>query len=127
MFHEICCCSVAQSCPTLCDPRLFAALQAPLSSTISQSLLKLMSTEQMMPSKHLILCLPLLLLVLVFPSIRVFSIELALHFRWSKNWSFSISSSNEYSGLTSFRIDGLISLQTKGFSRVFSNTAVQKH
>ena len=94
MFHEICC-SVTQSCLTLCDPRLFAALLAPLSTTISQSLLKLMSTEQMMPSKHLILCLPLLLLLSVFPSIGAFTIELALHFGWPKNCSFSISSSNK--------------------------------
>ena len=77
------------------------ACQASLSFTISQSLLKLMSIESMMPSNHLILCLPLLLLPSVFPSIRIFSSESALHIRWPKYWSFSlsISPSNEYSWL----------------------------
>ena len=84
-----------------------AALQASLSFTISQSLLKFMSTESVMPSNHLILCHPLLLLPSIFPSIRVFSNESALHIRWPKYWSFSfsISPSNEYSGFFSFRID----------------------
>ena len=84
-----------------------AACQASLSFTISQSLLKLMSTESMMPANHLILCCPLLLLPSIFPSIRVFSNESALHIRWPKYWSFSfrISTSNEYSGLISYRID----------------------
>ena len=83
------------------------AHQASLSFTISQSLLKLMSIELMMPSNRLILCYPLLLLPSIFPSIRVFSSESALCIRWPKYWSFSfsISSSNEYSGLISFRID----------------------
>ena len=72
---------------------------------ISWSLLKLMSIESVMPPKHLILCCPLYLLSLIFPSIRVFSIESALYIRWPKYWSFSISFSNEYSGLISFRID----------------------
>ena len=78
---------------------------------------------------HLILCRPLLLLPSFFPSIRVFSSESALRIRWPKYWSFSfsISLSNEYSGLISLRIDWLVSLQSKGLSRVFSNTAVQKH
>ena len=77
-----------------------AAQQASLSFTVSQSLLKLMSIESMMPSNHLILCHPLLLLLSIFPSIRVFSNESALCIRWSKYWSFSfsISPSNEYSG-----------------------------
>ena len=81
--------------------------QISLSFTISQSLLKLMSIELVMSSNHLILCRPLLLLPSTFPSIRVFSNELALSIRWPKYWefSFSISPSNEYSGLTSFRID----------------------
>ena len=106
-----------------------AACQASLSFTISQSLLKLMSIESVMPSNHLILCRPLLLLPSIFPSIRVFSKESALRIRWSKYWSFSISPSNEYSGLIAFRISMtvLISLQSKGLSRVFSNTTVQKH
>ena len=69
------------------------------------SLLKLMSIELMMPSNHLILCCPLLLLPSIFPSIRVFSSELALSIMWQKYWSFSISLFNEYSGLISFRID----------------------
>ena len=73
--------------------------------TISQSLLKLTSIESVMPSNHLILCCPLFLLPSVFPSIRVFSNESALRIRWPKYWSFSISPSNEYSELISFRID----------------------
>ena len=82
-----------------------AACQASLSSTVSQSLLKLMSTESVMLSNHLILCCPLLLLPSIFPSIRVLSNESVLCIRWPKYWSFSISPSNEYSGLISFRID----------------------
>ena len=83
------------------------AHQASLSFTIPWSLLKLMSIESVMPSNHLILCCPFLLLPSVIPSIRVFSSESALHIRWSKYWSFSfsISPSNKYSGLISFRID----------------------
>ena len=86
-----------------------AARQASMSVTNSQSLLKLMSIESVMPSSHLILCCPLLLLPSTFPSIRVFSKELVLHIRWPKYWSFSfsISPSNEYSGLISFRMDRL--------------------
>ena len=81
-----------------------------------------------MPSSHLILCHPLLLLPSIFPSIRVFSSESVLPIRWPKYWSFSfsISLSNEYSGLISFRIDWLISLQSKRLSTVFSSTTVQK-
>ena len=84
-----------------------AAHQASLSFTISLILLKIMSIELVILSNHLILCLHLLLLPSIFPNIRVFSNESALHFRWPKFWSFSfsISSSNEYSGLISFRID----------------------
>ena len=84
-----------------------AAHQASISITNSQSLPKLMSIESVMPSNHLILCLPLLLLPSIFPSVRVFSNESALHIRWPKycSFSFSISLSNEYSGLISFRID----------------------
>ena len=85
------------------------AHQASLSITNSWSLLKLTSIESVMPSSHLILCRPLLLLHSIFPSIRVFSSESVLHIRWPKYWSFSfsISPSNEYSGLVSFRIDWL--------------------
>ena len=84
-----------------------ASRQASLSITSSQSLLRLMSIESVMPSNHLILCHPLLLPPSIFPRIRVFSNESALHIRWTKYWSFSfsISPSNEYSGLISFRID----------------------
>ena len=96
-----------------------AACQASLSLTISRSLPKFMSIEPVMPSNHLTLYCSLLLLPSIFPSIRVFSNELALSIRWPKYWSFSISPSKEYSGLISFRI-GLISLQFKGLSRVFS-------
>ena len=82
-----------------------------------------------MPSKHLILCHPLLLLPSVFPSIRVFSNESALHIRWPKYWSFTfnISPSNVHSGLISFRMDWLDLLVVQGNSRVFSNTTVQKY
>ena len=107
--------SVAQLCPTLCEPWT-AALQASLSITNSQSLLKFMSTELVMPSDHLILCHPLLLLPSIFPSIRGFSNESVLCIRWTKYWSFSfsISPSNEYSGLISFRVDWLDLLAVPG-------------
>ena len=101
------------------------AHQASLSFTISQNLLKLMSIELVMPSNHLVLCHPLLLPV--FPSITVFSNESVLRIRWPKYWSFSITSSNEYSGLISFRIDWSDLLAVQGISRVFSNITVQKH
>ena len=106
-----------------------AACQGSLSITNSQSLPKLISIESVMPFSHLILCRPLLFLPSVFPSIRVFFNDSALHIRWPKylSFSFSISPSNEYSGLISFRLTGLISLQSKGISRVFSSTTVQKH
>ena len=105
-----------------------AARQPSLSITNSQSLLKLVSIESVMPSNHLILHRPLLLAPSIFPSIRVFSNESVLHIRWPKYWSFSfsISPSNEYSGLISFRRDWL-DLLAVGLSRVFCNTAVQKH
>ena len=93
-----------------------AACQASLSITNSRSLLKLMSIESVMPSNHFILCRPLLLLPSIFPSIRVFSNESALCIRWPKYWSFSfsISPSNEYSGLISFRIDRFDLLAVQG-------------
>ena len=105
-----------------------AACQASLSITKSQNLLKFMSIESVMPTNHLILCHPLLLLPSVFPGIRVFSNESVLHIRWPKYWSFSfsISPSNEYSGLISFRMDWL-DLLTVCRTRVFSTTTVQKH
>ena len=97
-----------------------AAHQASLSFAVSLSLLKLMSIESVMPSNRLILCRPLLLLSLAFPSIRVFSSESALHIRWPQDWSFgfTISPSTEYSGLVSLGLTGLISLQSKGLPRV---------
>ena len=101
------CCSVTKSCLTFCDPLdPMEAHQASLSFTIAQTLLKLMSVELVMPSNHLIFCHPLLL-PSIFPSIRVFSNELALLIKWPEDWSFSfsISPSNEDSGLFSFRID----------------------
>ena len=90
------------------------ACQASLSFTISPGVLKLMSIESVMPSNHLILCFPLLLLPSIFPSIRIFSSELALPIRWPKCWSFSFSPSNEYSGLLYFRIDWLDLLAVQG-------------
>ena len=100
--------------------------QVSLSVTNSRSLLKLMSIKSVMSSNHLILCCPLLLLPSIFPIIRVFSNESVLHIRWPKYWSFSISPSNVYSGLSSFRIDWFDRLALQGtLSRVFSNTTVQ--
>ena len=106
-----------------------AARQASLSITNSQSLLKLMPIESVMPSNHLIFCRPLLCPPSIFPSIRVFSNESALCIRWPKYWSFSfsISPSNEYSELSPLGWTGWISLQSKGLSRTLSNTTVQKH
>ena len=96
--------------------------------TNSQSILKLMSIESVMPSNHLILCRPLLLLPSIFPSIRVFSNQSVLHIWWPKYWSFSftISPSNEYSRLISLKT-GLISLLSKGLSGVFSSSTVWRH
>ena len=95
------------SCVQLFATPWTAAPQASLSFTISQSLLKLISIESMMPSNHLILCHPLFLLPSIFPSIRVFSSESSLHIGWPKYWSFSfsINPSNAYSELISFKID----------------------
>ena len=121
------------SVQSLSRVRLFVTLwttahQASLSIANSQSPQKPMSIESVMPSSHLIHSHPLLLLPSIFPSIRVFSSESALRLRWPKYWSFSfnISPSSEYPGLISFRWTGWI-LQSKGLSRVFFNTTVQKH
>ena len=105
-----------------------AARQASLSITNSRSSLKLISVDSVMPSSHLILCCPLLL-PSIPPSIRVFSNESTLHMRWPKYWSFSFSiiPSKEIPGLISSEWTGWISLWSKGLSRVFSNTTVQKH
>ena len=109
--------SVAQSCLNLCDPMNRSTPGLP-SITNSRSSLRLTSIESVMPSSHLILCRPLLLLPPVPPSIRVFSNESTLHIRWPKYWSFSfsISASNEYSGLISLRIDWFDLLAVQGTS-----------
>ena len=107
--------AVAQSCPALCDPWT-AACQASLSITNCWSLRKLMPIESVMPSNHLILCRPLLLLPSIFPSIKVFSNKSVLRIRWPKYWSFSfnISLSNEHPGLISLRMDWLDLLTVQG-------------
>ena len=119
---------VTQSRPTVCNPWI-TSHQASLSITKAWSLLKLMSIELVMPSNHLILSCPFLLLPSIFPSFRVFSSESVLPIKWPKHWSlsFSISLSNECSGLISFRIDWFDLLAVQEHSRVFSNTTVQKH
>ena len=106
-----------------------AAHQASLSITNSWSLLKFMSIKSVMPSNHLIICHPLFLLPSIFPSIRVFSNELVLHIRWPKYWSFnfSISPSNEYSGLISCRIDWLDLLAVRGTLKILLLHHSQKH
>ena len=106
-----------------------AACQATLSFTIPWCLLKLMSIESVMPSNYFILCRPLLLLPSIFPSIRVFSNESVLCIRWPKYWSFTftISPSNEYSGLISFRIDWFDHLAVQGNLKRLFNTTVKKH
>ena len=121
--------SVAQSCPTLCDPMNRSTPSLP----VHHQLLEFTQThihrvsDAIQPS-HPLSC-PLLLLPPIPPSIRVFSNELTLRMRWPKYWSFSfsISPSNEHPGLISFRMDWLDPLQSKGLLRVFSNTTVQKH
>ena len=120
--------SVAQSCPTLCIP-MNCSTPGPLSITNSQSLLKLMSIESVMPANHLILYHPLLLPPSVFPRIRVFSNESVLHIMWPKycSFSFSISPSMKIQDWFPLGLTAWVSLQSKGLSRVFSNTTVQKH
>ena len=117
ILYTCCCCSVTKSRPTLCGS-MNTVCRTSLSFTVSQSLLKFMSFESMMLSNHLTLCCPLLFLPLIFPSIMVFSSESALHTRWPKDWSlslsFSISPSNEHSGLISFRFDWLDLLAVQG-------------
>ena len=133
-YSSLYCISPVQllSCVPLFLTPWTAACQASLSITDSnsRSLLKPMSIELVMPSSHLILCRPLLLLPLIPPSIRVFSNESTLRIRWPKYWSFSfnISPSNEHPGLLSFRMDWLDLLAVQGaLKRVFSDTTVQKH
>ena len=107
--------SVAQSCPSLCDPTDCSTPGLPVHHQLPD-LLKLMSVESVVPSDHLILCRPLLLLPSIFPSIRVFSKESALHIRWPEYWSFSssLSPSNAYSGLIPNRMDWLDLLAVQG-------------
>ena len=126
--------SVLGSVQSLSHVRLFvtpwiAAHQASLSITITRTSLRLTSIELVMPSSHLILCCPLLLLPSIPTSIRVFSNESTLCMRWPKYWSFgfSIITSKEIPGLIYFRMDLLDLLAVQGLSRVFSNTTVQKH
>ena len=118
--------SVSQSCPTLCNPLNRSTPGLPVHRQFPK-LPKLMSIESVMPSDHLILCHPLLLPPSIIPSIRVFSNESALCIRWPKYWSYSFkfSSSNEYQDWSPR--SGWISLQSKGLSRAFFNTTVQKH
>ena len=104
--------SVAQSCPTLCDPMDCSTPGLPVHHQLLEST-KPMSAESVMPCNHLILCRPLLLLPSIFPSLRVFSNESALRIRWPKFWSFSITPSNEYSGPVSFRMDWLDLLEVQ--------------
>ena len=116
-----CCCSVTNSCLTLCDPMDCSTPGFPVLYHLPE-LAHTMPIKSLMPSNHLIICCPLLLLPSIFPSIRVFSSESALNIRWPKYWRFSldIRPSNEYLGLISFR------MQSKALSTVF-NTTVQKH
>ena len=120
--------SVAQSCPTLCDP-MNHSMPRSLSITNSWSLLKLISIESVIPSSHLILCRTLLLLPPIPPSIRVISNESTLSMRWPKYWSFSfnISPSNEHPGWSPLGWTGWTSLQSKQLARVSSNSTVKKH
>ena len=118
-------------------PRGYGCLRRPFMQLRKEEKLKekekelaqIMSIESVMPFNCLIFCLPLLFLTSIFPCIRVFSSELVLHIRWPNYWCFSFSNSpsNEYSGLIPLGWIGWISLQSKGLSRVFSNTTVQKH
>ena len=127
MVVFICCRSVAQSCPVLWDPMDCSTPGFP----VLHHLLELAQTHvhRVGGAMHLILCHPYLLLPSIFPSIKVFSSESALHISWPKYWSFSfsISLSNKYQGWFPLGLTDLISLESKGLSRVFSNTTVQKH
>ena len=110
-------------------PHELQRTRPPCPSTISQSSLKLTSIESVIPSSHLIPYRPVFLLPAIPPSIRVFSNESTLRMRWPKYWSFSFSiiPSKEHPGLSPLEWTGWISLQSKGLSRIFSNTTVQKH
>ena len=123
--------SATQSCPPLCNPMNSSTPGFPVHyqfPEFTQTQIYL-SIKSVIPSSHLILCHPLLLLLSISPRIRVFSNESTLCVRWPRYWSFSfsISTSNECPGMISFRMDCWISLQSKELARVFSNTIVQKH
>ena len=122
IIHICCCCSVTKSYLTLCDPLDY---KGSLSLTIFWSFPKIMSIESVMSSNHLILCCPLLLLPSIFPSIRVFFNELALHIRWPKFQSLVVPMNIQ--GWFPLKLTDLISLLSKGLSRIFSSTTVQKH
>ena len=124
----LCCCSVAQSCPTLCDPMDYSMSGFPVHPHLPE-LAKLMFIETVMPSNHLVFHRPLLLLPSILPSIRVFSNESALRIRWPKYWSFSFSIvlPVNVQDWFSLGLTAWISLQTKGLSRVFSSTTAQQH
>ena len=107
------CCSVTQSCLTLWDPMDWSTLGSPVLHHLLE-FTQFMSNESVMPSNHLILCHPLLLPPSIFPSVRVFSNELALHIRWQKYWNFSISPSNEYSNWFPLELTGLVSFVVQG-------------
>ena len=120
------CCSITKSCPAFCHPMNCSKPDFPVLHYLpefAQTHVHWVSDSHI----HLILCHPLLLLLSIFASIRVFSSELTLHIRWPKYWSFSfsISPSSDYSGLISLRIDCLISLLSKGLSRVFPSTSLK--
>ena len=127
VFSAARCCSVTQSCLTLCNSLYCSMPGFPVLHHLL-NLLNLMSIESVMPSNHLILCCPLLL-PSIFPSTRVFSNESALYIRWPKyrSFSFSISPSNEYSGMISFRMDWLDLLAVQGTLKSLSNTTFKKH
>ena len=120
------CCSVTKLCLTLCDPMDYSMPDFPVLHYLLE-FTHTMSIELVMPSNHLILCLPLLLLPLIFPRIRVFSNELALHIRWPKYWSFSSVLPMNSQGWFPLGLTGSISLMSKGLSRVFSSITIQKH
>ena len=125
IHHSVQFSSATQSCPTLCNPMNRSTPGLPVHHQLPSSL-KLMSIESVMPSSHLILCRPLLLLPPIPPSIRVFSNESTLHMRWPKYWSFSFSIPKNTQDWSPLGWTGWIYLQSKGLSRVFSNTTVQK-
>ena len=126
--HNVHSWSVIQSCPTLCDPMDCSTPGFPVHYQLPEPTQTHVHRIRD-ASNHLILCHPFLLLPSVFPSIRVFSSELAVCIRWPKDWSFSfsISPSNEYSRLFPLGLTGLISLLSKGLSKAFSSTTIQKH